>query len=317
MLSALLLHLMSSVVFLVAPSVDWVIAGRVVQGFATGIATTAFTAALAEVAPPNRKRVGVALGSVCLTGGLALGSLVTGLLIEYAASPNTIVFTGLSVTTCLGVVAIFYLPETITRPPDARPPLVARIAVPDAARAEFTAAAPVVVAIWMLSALSGGLAPALVHSFFHNSSGLLNGVSGFIAPAMSATVGLAIARRDPRRSMLAGILLSIVGAGVIAGSLGAGWVAAMIVGQAVAGAGFGASFTAFLRLTSPLVTPTQHAGIAAATYVLSYTAFGIPLVAAGSLTGRLGTAPTVWSYAAMAVLFALAGLQMQIRILRA
>lgn len=195
-MSALLLHLMSSVVFLVAPSVDWVIAGRVVQGFATGIATTAFTAALAEVAPPNRKRVGVALGSVCLTGGLALGSLVTGLLIEYAASPNTIVFTGLSVTTCLGVVAIFYLPETITRPPDARPPLVARIAVPDAARAEFTAAAPVVVAIWMLSALSGGLAPALVHSFFHNSSGLLNGVSGFIAPAMSATVGLAIARRD-------------------------------------------------------------------------------------------------------------------------
>jgi MFS family permease len=317
LLSALLIHLVSSVVFLAAPSVDWVIAGRVVQGFATGAATTAFTAALAEVAPLNRKKVGVALGSVCLTGGLALGSLVAGLLVQYTTSPNTIVFTGLSVATCLGVIAIVYLPETITRPPRARPPLMARIAVPVAARAEFAAAAPVVVAIWMLSALSGGLAPALVRSFFHADSGLLNGVSGFIGPAMSAAVGIVVTRHDPRRSMLAGILLSILGAGVIAGSLGAGWVAAMIVGQAVAGVGFGASFTAFLRLTAPLVAPRQHAGLAAAAYVLSYIAFGIPLVAAGLLTSRLGMAPTVWSYAATTVLFALAGLQMQVRILRA
>jgi len=55
LMGALIIQLASNVMFLVAPGIGWVIAGRVVQGFATGAATTAFTAALVELAPPNRK----------------------------------------------------------------------------------------------------------------------------------------------------------------------------------------------------------------------------------------------------------------------
>jgi MFS family permease len=316
LLGALLAHLVSTVAFLAAPTIDWVIAGRVVQGFATGAATTAFTAALAEVAPPNRAKLGVALGSVCLSGGLALGSLAAGLIIQFTASPNTVVFVGLGVATCFGVITIIYFPEGIARTPHLRHPFLSPIAVPAAARREFTAAAPVVVAIWMLSALSGGLAPALVRSFFHVDSGLMNGVSGCIGPAVSAVVGIMVTRQDPRRSMIGGIALSVIGASVIAGSLGAEWLPAMIMGQAIGGAGFGASFTAFLRLTAPLVAPRQRAGLATATYVLSYSAFGLPLIAAGVLTDRLGMVSTVWSYAGATVLLALVGLQMQVRISR-
>ena len=58
LMGALIIQLASNVMFLVAPDIGWVIAGRIVQGFATGAATTAFTAALVEFAPPNRKRPG-------------------------------------------------------------------------------------------------------------------------------------------------------------------------------------------------------------------------------------------------------------------
>ena len=41
--------------------------------------------------------------------------------------------------------------------------------------------------------LSGGIAPSLVRSVFGLNSGLLNGLSGFIAPATSAVIGVMVA----------------------------------------------------------------------------------------------------------------------------
>ena len=78
LIGALVVQLASNLVFLFAPDVGWVIAGRIVQGIASGAATAAFTAALVEHAPAGRKGWD-ALGSVGLTGGLALGSLLAGL----------------------------------------------------------------------------------------------------------------------------------------------------------------------------------------------------------------------------------------------
>ena len=67
----------------------------------------------------------------------------------------------------------------------------------------------------------------------------------------------------------------------------------MIVGQAIAGVGFGASFTAALRLIFPLVAANQRAGVVAGIYVVSYVAFGVPIVVEGRLVGALGEVPAV------------------------
>ena len=212
LLGALVIQLASNVMFLVAPDIGWVIAARIVQGLATGAATTAFTAVLVELAPPNRKRLGTILGSVGLTGGLGAGSLLAGVAIQLTTTTaNTIVFIVLTIITVLGIVVIAMSPESVIRVPGALRSLVPRVAIPPATRREFTAAAPVIAAVWMLSGLSGGIAPSLVRSVFLLNSGLLNGLSGFIAPAASAVVGVMFARLDPRRSMIIGIYASIAG----------------------------------------------------------------------------------------------------------
>jgi MFS transporter len=316
LLGALVVQLVSNVIFLAAPNVEWMITGRVIQGIATGAATTAFTAFLVEVAPPSRKRLGATLGSVCLTGGLATGSLVAGLFIQLTAVPNSLIFIGLVVATILGIAVVAFSPESVASAPGALRSLAPRIGLPLSARGEFAAGAPIIAAVWMLSGLSGGIAPAMVRSFFHVDSGILDGVSGFVAPAASAGVGLMFARLDPRRSMIIGICLSIVGAGVIAGGLAAESLPTMIVGQAVGGAGFGASFTAFLRLVVRLVAPHEYAGVVAALYLLSYSAFGIPVVAAGLLANWLGMAPTILGYASITTLLALASLRAQLQVER-
>ncbi|MCG5461893.1 MFS transporter [Micromonospora sp. NPDC053740] len=314
LIGALVIQLASNALFLVAPDVSWVIAGRIVQGVASGAATAAFTAALVELAPPNRKRLGTVLGSVGLTGGLSAGSLLAGLAIQLTPRANSIVFAVLIVLTILGAVVIALSPETMPRTAGALRSMVPRVAIPPAARAEFAAAAPVVAAVWMLAGLSGGLAPSMVRSVFHLDSGLLNGVAGFIAPAVSAIVGLAFARIDPRRAMIIGIYASLAGAIGIIGGVFAGSLAVMIIGQAVAGVGFGASFTAALRLIFPLAAAHQRAGVVGGIYVVSYLAFGLPIVIEGQLVGPLGEVPAVVCYTALTVLLTLISLAGQTRI---
>ena len=316
LIGALVIQVVSNLLFLVASDVGWVIAGRIVQGIASGAATSAFTAALVELAPPNRKRLGTILGSVGLTGGLGGGSLLAGLAIQLTTSANSIIFIVLTVVTILGIIAIALSPESVVRSSGGLRSLIPHIAVPPATRKEFFAAAPVVAAVWMLAGLSGGLAPSMVRSVFHLDSGLLNGVSGFIAPATSAVIGLAFATVDPRRAMTIGIYASIIGAiGIIAG-IEAASLALMIIGQAIAGVGFGASFTAALRLIFPLAAPHQRAGVVSGIYLVSYLALGVPIVVAGQLTGVLGEVPAVAWYTGLALLLALISLVAQVRIKR-
>jgi MFS family permease len=316
LIGALLVQLASNLLFLVAPDIGWVIAGRIVQGIASGAATAAFTAALVELAPTNKKRLGTILGSVSLTGGLAAGSLLAGLAIQLTPTASAIIFIALILLTVIGCLFVVFSPETMSRTPGALRSLVPRVAIPAPARKEFAAAAPVVAAVWMLAGLSGGLAPNMVRSVFHLDSGLLNGLAGFVAPAVSAVIGLSFARVDPRRAMTIGIYASIVGAVGIIGGVFAGSLAIMIIGQAIAGVGFGASFTAALRLIFPLAPANQRAGVVAAIYVVSYVAFGLPIVIEGQLVGPLGEIPAVVCYTALTILLALVSLIAQARIKR-
>ncbi|MEV0311034.1 MFS transporter [Nonomuraea fuscirosea] len=121
---ALVVQLVSNVLFLVASDIGWVIAGRIVQGVSSGAATAAFTAVLVELAPAGKKRLGTILGSAGLTGGLGAGSLLAGLAIQLTPTANVITFTVLIVLTVLGTVAVVLSPETMTRTPGALRPMV-------------------------------------------------------------------------------------------------------------------------------------------------------------------------------------------------
>jgi MFS family permease len=316
LIGALLVQLASNLMLLVAPDIGWVIAGRILQGIAGGAATTAFTAALVELAPPNRKRLGTILASVGLTGGLAAGSLLAGLAIELTTTANSIVFVALSVITTLGIVVIAVSPETVTRAPGALRSMIPRVALPAATRKEFAAAAPAIAATWMLAGLSGGLAPSMVRSVFELDSGLVNGVVGAISPAASVVVGLAVARLDPRRAMTIGIYAAVGGAVGIIGGVLAGSLALMIAGLAVAGGGFGACFTASLLLIFPLAPAHRRAGVVAVIYLIAYLAFGAPIVIAGQVAGSVGLESTVLWYSTVTVLVALVSLGAQLLLAR-
>src|ERR1700712_886145 len=161
--------------FLFAGGIGWVIAARAVQGLATGAATSAYSAALVELAPPGRERLGAVIAGTAPAGGLGVGALLAGIAIAWAPRPSVLVFTVLAVVMVVAAVAVALSPETVPRRPGALPSLVPRVAVPRAARTEFAAAVPVLVSAWMLAALYIGLIPTVLHGLFDRHDGLLDG----------------------------------------------------------------------------------------------------------------------------------------------
>ena len=316
LIASLIVQLGSSLMFLFGHDLGWVIAGRTVQGIAGGAATGAFSAAMVEYAPKANKRIGAVLGSVSLTGGLAIGSLLAGSAIEASTHADTVVFIALIALTIIGGFAIAFSEETVTRMSGAVRSMIPQIAVPSAVRGEFYAAAPVIAAVWMLAGLSGGLAPSMVGTVFHHQNALLGGFAGFVAPAVGTLIAILFANVPSRRAMLTGIYASIIGSAAIIIGILAKVLALMLIGQAIAGVAFGASFTAALALLIPLAAPHQRAGLVAAIYLVAYFAFGAPIVIEGQLAGPWGQVPAVVAYTALTILLASISLGGQRRLTR-
>src|SRR5207302_399518 len=77
----------STILFFAADSTPRLVAGRIVSGFATGIASGTCTAWLAELYPGADKSDASLVASGANFIGLAAGALTAGLLAQYAAKP--------------------------------------------------------------------------------------------------------------------------------------------------------------------------------------------------------------------------------------
>jgi MFS family permease len=314
---ALVIELAAMLVFLVAPNVGWVIAGRVVQGLATGIATSAFSAAVIELAPPERKRLGTVIIGSAAAGGLGIGALLTGAAVQFTSDANTIVFAALSAAMAAGIAVAVLSHETAPLRPGAARSLMPNVRVPGAARREFFAGVPVHISAWMLGGLFLGLGPTIIQGVFHIHSGFVEGATAAIYPLAGSSAGVLLGSTTPRRTTAIGGAGILAGAVAIVTGIATHTLPLLLIGGAAGGVGFGGSFAGGVRLISPLVKQHERAGVFAGVYVVAYLAFGVPVLVAGQLVSPLGLVPTVLVYGALAVLAATAGLIAQQRAGRA
>lgn len=311
LLAALYVELASMIVFLVAPSISWVIVARAIQGLATGLGTSAFSAAIGEHAPAHLKNLAGGLAGASVAGGLGLGALLTGAAVQFTPDANTLVFGTLTVVMVLAIVLVTFTAETAERRAGALRSLTPRITLPLHVRGEFLAGIPVQVAGWMSPALFLGLSPALLRLHFGIHDGLVVGFTAFVGPFAAAVSGFAFARQAARRSMLVGLSLVLLGMVVVLTGVTATWLPLVWLGALLGGAGFGGTFGGQLRLIAPRVQPHERAGVFSGVYTVAYLSFGVPVIIAGQLAPRWGLIPTVESYGAAVIVAAVAGIGVQ------
>jgi MFS family permease len=306
LLGALLVQLGAMIIFGVADGVGALFAARIVQGFATGVATGALSAALIDLQPAHRPHLGALLSAAAPPLGLAAGALGTGLLVQYGPDPLRLVYWLLVAVFALAIAGVAAMPETVTRDGGSlRAAFRPRIGIPHEVRATFLAVAPVLVATWALGGLYLSLGPSLAVSLLHSSSHVIGGLVIVAVTATGALTSVLVRDHQPVHVLIGGALMLALGIGVTILGLNDQQTALFFAGSVVAGVGFGAGFSGAFKTIISIAPPTERSSLVAAVYVLCYVGFSVPAVAAGVAVTHAGLLATTNVYGSVLVVLAL------------
>ncbi len=289
---ALLLNMLSMLAFIYARDFSWLLAARVVQGFATGMATSSLGAALLD----NDRNKGPLLNSLAPLLGMALGGLGSGLLVQYAPWPTGLVYAVVLGVLVVQAVLLVWLPESVSAQPGALASLRPRLSVPPQARAAVWRMLPVNTAVWMTGGFFLSLAPSLVRAATGSTSNLIGGA--LVATLTLSGAGAIYALRTvaAEKVLRLGTVLLAIGIGLVLLAANQQALTLFFVGAVIAGAGFGSGFLGSARSVLPLAHAHERAGLMSTFYVLSYLAFCAPAILAGFLVRSIGLVATSDGY---------------------
>jgi len=299
-LGALLLEFASVVLFWQARSVEWLFAARIVQGVATGIATSVLSAMLLDL---DRVR-GAFINSVTPMFGMALGALGTSLLVQFAPAPTVLVYEVLLAVFAVQIAFAWRLPDTVSRQAGAWRSLVPQVAVPPAARSTLLRVLPSNTAQWALGGFYLSLGPTLARQVTDTTAPVVGGA--LIATlVLSGAVAIALVRnRSPRDVLELGALGLAVGLAVTLGGVVSHSAGLLFSGTLIAGLGFGSGFNGSVRSLAPLAAPHERGALMSSFFAASYLAFAVPAIVAGLFVGYFGLKATAIGYAAVLVTLA-------------
>jgi len=302
--AAVLLNMLAMLLFINADSVSWLIAARVLQGFATGMATAVLSAALLD----TDRQQGPLVNSVAPLLGMAMGAMGCGLLAEFAPLPLQLTYWVLLALFVMQALYVWRLPESVSRQPGALASLRPTLHVPSQARRALWRVLPIDIAVWALGGFYASLAPSLVRTATGSTSNLIGGATVAALTVTGALMIYTLRNRPADKVLQLGASLLPVGVALILIAVHSASLSLFFVGTLVAGCGFGAGFLGALRSVVPLALPHERAGLMSAFYVLSYLAFCLPSLLAGNLTRTFGLVATTDGYGAVLIILSVGAL---------
>ena len=216
---------------------------------------TTLGAALVDLNPPHAPgRAGVVSG-VAPLGGLAVGALGCGALVQFAPAPTHLVFILLLAGMVVSAVFVALMPETAVRRPGGLASLKPKLGIPQRLRPDVLALVPILVASWALGGLYLSLGPSVAASIFGLTNHLVGGLVVTLLCATGAVTAFALKSWPTGRVLgIAAVLLTggtaITLLGIVVES-----IALAAVGTAIAGIGFGASALACFGTLARLAAP--------------------------------------------------------------
>lgn len=297
--AALLMLAASMIMFIEANGVGMLLAARIIQGVATGVAQGTLSAALGDLQPS--RRTGSLVQTVMQSGGLGLGVVVSAALVQYAPDPRRLVYEVTAAALVLLAAAMLtVVPETSPRPgfasrADLVRALTPKISVPAEVRSAFFAGIPALIATWALAGLDLSLGTSIVGRELGIGNRAAGGalLAGFFFAAALAAPRAGAARwplRLPASYALLGAGLVLQLAGSVTGS-----AVAYTAGLVVAGAGFSTAYAGVLASVAH-VPVGERGRMFAAMFVLSYLAYSVPALIGGLAADTWGLRGTTVGY---------------------
>jgi MFS family permease len=311
LLLGVVLSATSAFLFLFAGSLAPVYAGRVVSGLSAGIFTGTATAALVDLAPGGRRRLASLVAVIVNVGGLGLGTLLAGLLADYARSPLRLPFLVDLVLLVPALIGLLLIPETVPRR-QLRLRLQ-RLSVPAEVRGVFVRGAAAAFGGFAVAGVFSSVAPAFLARVLGETSHAMAGALVFILFSASVLGQLVVGRLSDRQALVWGCVFLAFGIGLLALALGIESLATLIASAAVVGVGLGLAMGGALAAINQRAPVEQRGETASSFFVVGYVGLSVPVIATGVAVYFMGLRPAGLVFSAAVALLVLAVLASLLR----
>ena len=277
--------LASCLLLLLAQSTAWLFAARVVNGVAVGALAGAGSAALLELG--KQAKTSALVTTAAISGGGAVGILLSGVLAQYAPFPLLLCYVVYLVLMLFVLSGVFTMVEPLT-PGHRRPFHPHRPRWPARQTIPFLLGTAVCAVAYCANALFLSVLP----SFFTVQLQTTN-ITLVATPVALFFLSLTMAQivlhqLAAQRAAVIGLLLEAIGLGLMLYATALGSVPLLLVAILVGGAGVGLATLGSLSLVSPLIAPQERGDVFGSYYALLFLCLGVAAVAVGGLANPLG-----------------------------
>lgn len=276
--------------------------GRILQGLAAGLASSAVAAFAVDTAPDRPRWLLSTLTSAATNVGLTLGSFGAGFLVQFGPWPGQLSYLAAAGLLSICAVGIVLAPESTERRPGALRSLRPRFRLPAAVRPSVPAAASLFLATWAFGGYFQAFGPVVAVDYLHSDSPLVAAAvfASWMAP--SVVGGTLAARLRPVVAQRLGAGAVVLAAGGLVSAISIGSATVFITAGCLGGMGMGAGLAGSMALLLPATPQADRAGLLALVYATSYLGAAIPSLIAGHLAASVSLLTITIGYAVLAAL---------------
>ena len=298
---AMLLNAVACLLFLTVNRAEPLIAGRLLQGLASGLASTAMAAWIVDTVKPSHSKLPALLISTSPLAGLSLGSLGGGSLISFAPYPRTLVFVISVLLMIISIFVLIYGQESVQRRPGLFRSLRPAFGLPASGKPWYPLAAVVFTCTWSMGGFYQAFGPVIAAQYLHSTSAIAAAVV-FASYMLPSLLGSTLANKvTPGRAMIIGMLTFMLAIIAAVSALYAGVLVPFLIASAFAGAAQGATMNAGIRGLMTGASAAERAGTFSVIYATAYTGAAVPTLIVGRLTSHFSLLQLASAYALLAI----------------
>lgn len=290
------------------------VAGRVLQGLACGVASSALGAMVVDLAPRRRVTwLPAVITSSAPPFAIPLGALGSGVLVDVAPAPRSLGFEAVAVVLAACAAALLACPEPVSRRPGALASLRPKVLVPAGAGRPLLVGGAGLVATWSFTGYYQAFAPGLSADYLGTGDALVIAAVFASIVVLTPLGGLATGGLAARPAQRLGLVVFCAGVVAAVTALHAGAIAPFLIASALAGVAQGAANSAGMRGVLSGVAPAERAGTLATLYLICYAGGAVPGLVAGRLTSTFSLPDLGTGYAALSLSAAAGALLLGLR----
>jgi MFS family permease len=300
----------SAIVFLLAGTTAWLFVGRVLSGFAVGIASGTGTAWIAELEGEERRPQAALLATGANFLGLVIGPILAGALAEYVRWPLQLPYVAYLILVVTVGVLVARAPETVDAPARGlgEASLKPRLGVPPGLRAAFVAPAVTIFATMAFVGFYAALAPTLMKESLHEANLAVEGaVVSELFVVATATI-VATRALGSRSAMLSGLALFLPSLALLVAAQALGSLAVLLIGTALGGIASALGYRGSLQVINQIAPSDRRAEMVSSFMVAGFVGNALPIIGVGFISAKLGLMTASVVFAAVIAALAIAAL---------